>query len=247
MTSLLTLLSIFLFGMMPPANDTDPIRVLYVTGGGYHDYAAQEELLRSELTSRLNLEWTTDFEAGSSNDHQLTLHNNPNWHENFDAVIYNMCFASVEDVDYIEGITTAHYESGTAAVFLHCAMHTYRDSETDQYDKLVGLSTYHHERRQREFHIEPVEPDHPVMAGFPEEGWVSPRDELYIVTHEYDNLIPLAHAYGPETETHHVVMWVNTFGNARIVGTTAGHNTDVIADPVYLNFLENGLKWAVDR
>jgi uncharacterized protein len=158
-----------------------------------------------------------------------------------------MCFASVEDVEYVEGITSAHYESGTAAILLHCSMHTYRDAETEEWDKLVGLRTYHHERQQREFHIESINSDHPVMQGFPADGWVSPRDELYIVTHEHDNLVPLAQAYGPETDEYHVVMWVNTYGNALIVGTTAGHNTDVIEDPVYLNFIINGLRWAAGR
>lgn len=114
------------FTAITHSNESEPIRVLYVTGGGYHNYEAQEELLSGELTERLDIIWTTDFEAGSSNDHKLALHNNP------------------------------------------------------------------------------------VMKSFPVDGWVSPRDELYIVTHTFENLVPLAHAYGPETDEYHVVMWVNT-------------------------------------
>lgn len=224
----------------------DPIRVLYVTGGGFHDYEAQEALLSEELSERLDIEWTVDFEAGTNNDHKLTRHEDPNWHEDFDAVVYNMCFAEVTDDDYIERLARAHYESGTAAVVLHCAMHTYRDAETDAWDQLVGLSTSQHEHEQREFTIEALDREHPVMAGFPEGDWVQPEDELYIITGTGDNLNPLAEAYGPETDADHVVMWTNTYGNARVVGTTAGHNTEVMEDPVYLDFLENGLRWAVE-
>ena len=42
------------------------------------------------------------------------------------------------------------------------------------------------------------------------------------------------------------IEWTNTYGNARIVGTTAGHNSDVIATPVYLNFVANAIDWVVN-
>ncbi len=145
--------------------------VLYVTGGGYHNYEAQEELLREKLSESLNLEW----------------------------------------------------------------------------DRLIGLETYHHERQQRTFKIEPINRYHRVMDDFPETAWVQPTDELYIVTKTYDNLIPLAEAYGPESDAWHPVLWLNTYGNARVVGTAAGHNTDVMQDRVYIDFLVNGLKWALDK
>ncbi|MEX1011671.1 MAG: ThuA domain-containing protein [Balneolaceae bacterium] len=232
----------------PPSDEnSDPIRILYVTGGGFHDYEAQAEAIREGLSERLPVEITVDHEAGESNSHQLSRHNDPNWHEDFDAVIYNMCFALVTDTEYIESVTRPHYETGIAAIVLHCAMHTYRDADTEEWDRLLGLSTYHHERQQREFEILPLNTDHPAMADFPEEGWVSPRDELYIVTGVFDNMTPLAQAWGPETEAHHVVMWANEYGEARVIGATAGHNTDVISDPVYMDFLANGLRWATRR
>lgn len=222
------------------------MRVLYVTGGGYHNYEAQRDLITGELSERLDIEWTVDIEAGDSNDHKLTLHQDPDWHEDYDAVIYNMCFASVTDVEYVENLTRAHYESGTAALVLHCAMHTYRDAETEEWDRLVGLETYHHERRQRQFEIEAVNREHPVMAGFPDGTWVSPTDELYIIIKAYENMVPLARAYGPETDKSHTVMWANTYGKARVIGTTAGHNNAVMEEPAYLNFLTNGLIWATE-
>ncbi|MEX0780825.1 MAG: ThuA domain-containing protein [Balneolales bacterium] len=227
--------------------EASSLSVLYVTGGGYHDYEAQQELLTEELSNRLDIDWTIDIEAGESTDHQLTLHSDPNWHEPFDAVIYNMCFAGVTDVDYVESVTQAHYDSGTAAIVLHCAMHTYRDADTEEWDRLIGFETYHHEHEQREFEIEALDREHPVMAGFPEGNWVSPTDELYINIKTYENLIPLAQAYGPETDAYHVVMWANTYGKARVVGTSAGHNNAVMEEAAYLDFLENGLLWATGK
>lgn len=221
--------------------------VLYVTGGGFHDYESQEELLRESLSENLDLEWETDFTAGEDRiDFKIARFDDPNWIEGYDAVIYNMCFAEVTDSDYIERITQAHYDSGAAAVVLHCSMHTFRDADTEEWDRLIGLETYHHEHQQRTFKIEPINRYHRVMENFPEVAWVQPTDELYIVTKTYDNLIPLSEAYGPETGEWHPVTWLNTYGNARVVGTSAGHNTDVMKDDVFVDFLVNGLKWALD-
>ncbi|MEX2602303.1 MAG: ThuA domain-containing protein [Balneolaceae bacterium] len=245
------LLSLSLFmiscGSSEMTGQSEPMRILYVTGGGYHDYEAQEELLSREIGERLSVEWTTEFEAGSDNTVKLSRFEDPNWHEGFDAVIYNMCFAPVDDNEYIEGITSAHHETGLGAIFLHCTMHTFRDAETEEWDRFIGLDTYHHERQQREFEIIPMDTEHPVMDGFPSDGWVSPQDELYIIRDTYENLTPLSYAYGPETESDHIVMWTNTYGNARVAGTTAGHNDEVIADPVYLDFVVNSLYWVTGQ
>jgi uncharacterized protein len=248
MHKILNIILLFIFsGILTFSVQAQTHNVLYVTGGGFHDYDAQEELLQSKLSERLNLNWETDFTAGQDrNDYQLARFDDPDWIEDYDAVIYNFCFADVTDNDYIERITQAHYDSGAAAVVLHCAMHTFRDAETAEWDKLIGLETYHHERQQRTFKIEPINRYHRVMQDFPDVAWVQPTDELYIVTKTYDNLIPLTEAYGPESEEWHPVMWLNTYGNARVVGTAAGHNTDVMQDDVYIDFLVNGLEWALD-
>jgi type 1 glutamine amidotransferase len=243
--TLLAFSSLFATAQTEPSS-VEPIRVLYVTGGGYHDYRGQERIVTEGLSARANIEWTVDFEAGNSNNHQLTRFEDPDWHQAFDAVIYNMCFAGVTDVEYIERFTWDHYESGTAALVLHCAMHSFRDAETDQWNRLIGLESYHHEREQRPIEIQSLGQDHPAMIGFPS-TWVSPRDELYIVRETYPNLTPLTLAYGEETQRHHIVMWANQYGQARVIGTSAGHNNAVIADSVFLDFLARGLLWTVDR
>lgn len=223
-----------------------PYQVLLITGGGFHDYEAQSETLTAGLSERLNIEWTVDMEAGNSTSHILSRHNEPDWTDGFDAVIYNNCHANVTDNDYIDSIAEEHRTGGVGAIFVHCAMHTYRSAETDSWDQMIGIDTYHHENQQREFDFLPVNTDHPIMADFPSGGWITPRDEIYIVLQEYENLIPLVEAYGPETETDHVVMWANTYGEARIAGTTAGHNNAVIGDPVFLDFIANSIKWVAE-
>lgn len=236
--------------LLPSAKAADeaagPIRALYLTGGCCHDYDTQKQLLTDGLGARANIAWTIDHEGGSSSDHKLSRHQQPDWAEPFDVVVYNMCFAAVRDDDFIENITRAHHDSDTGAVLLHCAMHSYRDAATDAWDRLIGLDTYHHEA-QSSFLVEAVDGGHPIMAGFPEGGWQTPRDELYIVRESFDTLIPLASAYGEQTEQEHVVIWANEYGESRVFGTTVGHNTPTIADPVFLDTVARGLLWTVGK
>src|SRR5690554_1615770 len=98
---LFTTMPFFTFCSAAQNEANRPISVLYVTGGCCHDYEAQMDLLTEGLSNRLEIDWTIDFEADDSRDFKLSLYNDPGWHEDFDAVLYNICFADVTDVDYV--------------------------------------------------------------------------------------------------------------------------------------------------
>lgn len=53
-----------LLSMMALSAHAQSYNVLYVTGGGFHDYESQEEFLRGALTDRMDINWETDFTAG---------------------------------------------------------------------------------------------------------------------------------------------------------------------------------------
>ncbi len=42
-------------------------------------------------------------------------------------------------------------------------------------------------------------------------------------------------------------MWTNTFGKAKVFVTSLGHNTEMIANPIYLDVVAQGLLWTVGR
>lgn len=50
-----------------------PLRVLIVSGGGYHDYAAQRRLLEDGLEARLNVEVSHLFSESSGADKGLIV------------------------------------------------------------------------------------------------------------------------------------------------------------------------------
>jgi uncharacterized protein len=107
---------------------TSPIRALYVTGGGFHDFEAQERIVPTGLAKRIRIEWTTDHTAGKSTEVLIDRHKDTAWTKAFDVVVYNMSFSHVVDAEWIERLAHAHRESGVAAVVLHGAVHSYRRS-----------------------------------------------------------------------------------------------------------------------
>jgi type 1 glutamine amidotransferase len=45
----------------------------------------------------------------------------------------------------------------------------------------------------------------------------------------------------------HNIIWVNTYGDARVFGTTMGHANSTMEDPIYLDLVTRGLLWACGK
>ncbi len=222
-----------------------PIRALYVTGGGFHEFVKQEAILPPAVARDVNIEWTIDHSAGTSTEVLIERHRNTDWTRDFDVVLYNMSFSFVVDVAWIERLAAAHRDSGVGAVILHGAVHSYRRSESRAWGELMGAFSMRHDA-QRPLTVETVARDHPIMRGVPQ-PWVTTREELYELERTWPGLTPLAQSYSVESERYHPLIWTNVHGKARVFVTTLGHNTEMIADPVYLDLVTRGLLWTVNR
>jgi uncharacterized protein len=226
-----------------PATRTQPIRVLYVTGGGFHDFVAQEAIVPPGIAARTSIAWTIDHSAGKSTEALIDRHKDTEWAKAFDVVVYNMSFSHVVDVDWIERLAHAHRDSGVHAVILHGATHSYRRSETRAWGELMGAFSMRHDR-QRPLTIEVLAPQHPVMRGFPA-TWTTIDEELYEIERVWPTMTPLAQAYSVESEKRYPVIWTNTYGKARVFVTTLGHNNEMMANPTYLDLVTRGLLWTM--
>ena len=60
-------------------------------------------------------------------------------------------------------------------------------------------------------------------------------------------MIPLAQAHSVESGKTYPLMWTNMHGKAKVFVTSLGHNTAMIADPIYLDVVAKGLLWTVGR
>jgi type 1 glutamine amidotransferase len=85
------------------------------------------------------------------------------------------------------------------------------------------------------------------MKGFPL-AWQHDPDELYEIVKVWPNCTPLAESITPKKETdRHPSIWVNTYGKARVFGTTLGHGNETMQRPEYLDLVTRGLLWACDK
>ena len=223
------------------ASDTErPIRALLVTGGCCHDYDTQKQIIQDGLGERLAI--TFDVAQGdSTKTDELEVYRSEDWAAGYDVIIHNECYGGVVDENFVAGIVKAHAE-GTPAVFIHCAMHSYRDSPAaDQWRELIGVTSRRHESKHR-LAVVPIAKDHPVMNGFPD-VWHTPQGELYVIERIWPACEVLATAYGSDTNTEHPVVWVNRLGEARVFGTTIGHHNETMQTEVWLDLVARGVEW----
>lgn len=227
---------------------SDSLHVLMITGGAWHDFEGQKELLTREISRRAPVRFTVVHEDGEdpqASTHQFSVLKQENWHEGVDLVLYNHCGAWVTDVEYVESIPRVHREQQLPAVALHCTMHSYRRAETDEWHNFLGLYSPRHGPTYP-FDVINLAPEHPVMTTFPAQ-WTTPNGELYEEGELKETAIPLAHAMDRELNRYMVNVWTNDYYGVRVFGTTIGHHTETMADPVYLEMVTRGLLWAAGR
>lgn len=228
-----------------PAATPQPIRALLVTGGCCHPYAEQAAILSKGISARAHVSWTISNQGGTAKDSKIPLYENLDWTKGFDIVVHDECFADLTDVEWVKRITAPHHE-GVPAVVIHCAMHSYRDAQTDKWHKFLGVASHRHEQ-SRKFEVQTRKPQHPIMKGFPTRWQPPGTDELYVI----DQLMPtaeaLADAYGLETRANQVCVWTNQYGKGRVFGMTTGHFNRTLESADYLSLITRGLLWAAGK
>ncbi len=249
---LASLVIVLVFYQTPPrlasAADTaskakKPLKVLMFTGGCCHDYNNQKEILSAGISERANVTWEIIHEGGTGHKHRYAKLLEKDWHQGYDAVLYNICFARETDGDYIESITEAHKASGLAAVAVHCTAHSYHwDVETKAWPQFLGVTSKNH-GKHHPITITNKKPEHPAMKGFPEK-WVTPKGELYNIHKVWDTATVLADGTIDEGKNTHPCVWVNDYGKSRVFATTVGHHNETMMEKHYLDLVARGLLWA---
>lgn len=249
-TAVLVLAVVLLVGGAHVTHDATsapaPLRVLLITGGGWHDYGAQQRILADGITARVNAVVTIDHEAGEDSGARIARHRSSEWAREFDVVLYNICFAEVRDVEWTEAIVRAHVAEQVPAVVLHCTMHSYNyQGDSPIWSMFLGVRSHRHQR-QMPFTVEALDSGHPIMRDFPA-PWRTPQGELYEIVDVYPTATPLAHALGQDSGERQVTIWTNRFAGVRVFGTTIGHHNETMQTDAYLELIADGLLWAADR
>ena len=252
---------------MQAAGPSMPIKVLLITGGCCHDYAAQKDILKKGLEERANVRVTQIHSDDKSTKPPLPIYGNPDYAKGYDLVIHDECSAGVADLPTIDGVLKPHRD-GTPGVNLHCAMHCYRfgdfqkpvaaGAENSHWYEYLGLQSPGH-GPQKPIAISFTDKASPITKGLAD--WTTINEELYnniqILTGKAlargKQMQPVKEK-GPngkdvvkgEKEVETVVVWTNEYGprKARVFSTTIGHNNETVADARYLDLVTRGVLWA---
>lgn len=225
------------------ADSAKPLRALLITGGCCHNYTFQSQALTNGVAKHAKVEWKIVNEGGNGTRAEIPLYDDPNWAKGFDVVVHNECFADTKSPDYMRNITSVH-KAGTPAVVIHCAMHTYRSAEIDDWREFLGVTSRRHDH-QSNYPVKKVA-EHPILKGIPD-NWVTAKDELYIIEKLWPNAKALATSKSEADGKDYPVAWINQYGKARVFGTTYGHSDDTFRDPVFLDLVSRGLLWSAGR
>ena len=250
--------AVCLMSLLHPAGAAEPagpkpLRALLITGGCCHDYNQQKIILPEGVSARANVVWTVVQEGGASTNHKISLYEDKNWARDYDVIVHNECFADVNDAALIENVLTAH-RNGKPAVVVHCTMHTFRALKADSWREFLGVTSTHH-GPQHPLEVKNLKPVHPIMKDFPP-MWTTGNEELYAIDKLWPSAIALASALEKKkdasgdwvnTTKESAVIWINTYGQGRVFGTTLAHNNATMQSTNYLNMFTRGLLWACDQ
>ncbi len=229
--------------MFSQAASARPLKALLISGGCCHDYTGQKSIIAEGIGQRANVEWTIIQDPSTGTTGRPSIYSKKNWSKGFDVVVHNECFADEKQLEWLEHIVKEHRQ-GVPALVIHCAMHCYR-APTNEWFKFVGVTSHRHGSHFA-YSLRNVNPQHPVMKGFPAE-WQTPKEELYNIANLWPQTVPLGTGYSPETKRDETCVWVSQYGKARVFGTTVGHYNQTMSDPVYLDMLTRGLLWACNK
>jgi hypothetical protein len=211
----------------PAIDGTQPLRALILTSPGvYHNYEQQTQDIGRGIVERANVRFdvslaepdrwrTTDFSTG------------------YDVLIYNICMADNQDTALIANMRRQTEELGVPAVFIHCTMHSFR--ETDLWWSLPGLQSKAHEPLRPLRQIQ--EGSHPILTGIPED-WVLPEDELYI---NLDFIGQRLLSTVGEDGQAHTTAWIAYHGLTPVFGTTLGHSEETMKNNAFQQLLANAV------
>jgi hypothetical protein len=240
-----------------------PLRILLLTGGCCHDYAAQKDLLKQGLEARAHVVVEHMHTADKTTRPNFPAHTNPHYADGYDLVIHDECAADISDPIAARNVLAPHL-AGLPGVNLHCAMHSYR--VTKEFGKplapgapgalwfdYLGLQSSGH-GPQEPIAITFVASDSQITRGL--ENWTTIKEELYNNVQDPKNFPGhQSLATGKQTvkakdgtlsDKTAVVVWTNIYGSnhARVFSTTLGHNNLTVNDPRFLDLVTRGVLWA---
>ena len=219
----------------------EPIKVLLITGGGFHDYKKQAELLTKGIKKYANVKFDIVNETESKTKTVFSPFKKENWTKAYDVIIHNECSADLGD-ELGNKVAEEHFKSEAGVVMIHCAFHTFRKMKGDKWRKALGATSYKH-THQKPVKVVFDQKDHPILKQCKE--FTTGKEELYIIDKIFENCKPIA--TGIQGKHKHPVMFANKFGKAKIFSITLGHNNETFEIDEWIKVVSHGLLWSCGK
>jgi type 1 glutamine amidotransferase len=213
-----------------------PLKVLWCTGGGSHDYKGLTPLLTKGIRKYANVKFDVswDYKAWAAKG----------FADKYDAIVQ---FHTLHDKDLavsrsVADNIAATIHNGKPALVIHGALHSFRELNAgrDAYCEAFGLTSSAHDTARKLSTKKAA--DHPITRFWPDD-WTTPKDELYQNIKLWPGAAPLLTAYSVQSKKDHVVAWTNHYGKGRVFATTLGHGPPTTDMETYHRLLANGLLW----
>lgn len=146
-----------------------------------------------------------------------------------------------------------YVKEGGGLLLIHGAVTTLNNSS--RFSAMVGASFDYHPPQQL-VHVQLEDPSHPLVAGFPKEGW-SHIDEPYFYKNAYQNLDfkPLLYFENSQIrdqrkgqelkEGKTYVSWIRAEGKGKVMYISPSHNAHSFENPALLQFFLDGMQYVV--
>ena len=209
------------------------LRVLFVTGGEAHDFKKLAPIVTQGIAKYANVNITTRFGREALKDKTLA--------DGYDAIVYDICYNGQDPAEYENLLRITR--DGKPTVAIHATMHTFKP--LDAWSEMLGMTSAVHDPYQP-FTTIKLDDQNPITRDWPA-NWKTAGDELYNTIKLWASVHALLKVKSPRDGREHIVAWTNTYGKARVFGTTLGHDEKTASDPDYQRLLANGLLWTCGR
>jgi len=235
-----------------PAGAAARLRVLVLSGGGYHEFGRNLDALLAALAVRGPFDFTrlrlgpdapgAAYEASASDQAARAVFGSDALRKDFDVVLAytqgDLKLSGDEKYQLIRFV-----RGGGGFVGLHCAVDSHLIWE--EYIELCGARFVSHPPFGP-IHVRIDDAAHPITAGLPVE-WDLTDEFYHLQDWEQGAQTVLMSGVSPAGGDRRPVSWCRPYGKGRVAVSILGHGPEVHGDARYQQLVAQALLWSAGR
>lgn len=255
------------------AKDSDSAKkVLYFTHepGKWHKYTPQLAMF-NQIAQKAG--WDVTVMTGE-HEAQIERLRTPDYGKDFDAIVYNFCFADATDLEAAANLMKQTREHGVPALLIHCSMHSWWPTYKTGKPGMLGPN-YSGQAKAEQKLVEQwrvAHPDEPFPVWGDFTGIASerhgPKKPIALTkikehpatarfpseyttgdTELYNNVYALDDVVplikGVQGEDNYVVMWTCPQGVSQVMALSLGHDINEWSTPEFQNLIVDGVNYLI--